>query len=490
MVDSLVFLKNIERVEFYLDETKLGCINVYNLDTVRNMRASVASAISSSSVASHGMRFYIERAYIYTSGETQIAKSLESYQIQQTVFDLKPYQMSPEFRSWVAESKSVGVIALSAHLNETDLSDSVSVGRVFVTLPLPIHLDNTRVNINGMFALRRDRCSLWTDNDAHGSRTMNEILWNNFLVRNLAPVVWHDLLVSLTKYKTSVYEYFPLMPTVLGSLFNNLPEGVLNQLLDAKSTIWRSTTGQYMHLEMGFIAVKKLDPQLLDCLNKLHMPIFADVPRTIITLIQRSQYPHSILTPEVVRVWLRQNLDPSNTLDIYMAMQLLEYISEDEEMDQLHGLPLFACRNGKLRSLSLKANGDKVDHFGTKFYIGTAEESALFDSKGELFFLIEKYPANVASRIRTHISRMSASLNLEMFSLQSFERYTRVLFSHPSLANSKANIIQMSTCKVDLVWIQNLWRWLDTNQNVKQVEKVVQSLWLIPLEDGKSMHRV
>ena len=439
MVDSLVFLKNIERVEFYLDETKLGCINVYNLDTVRNMRASVASAISSSSVASHGMRFYIERAYIYTSGEIQIAKSLESYQVQQSVFDLKPYQMSAEFRSWVAESKSVGVIALSAHLNETDLSDSVSVGRVFVTLPLPIHLDNTRVNINGMFALRRDRCSLWTDNDAHGSRTMNEILWNNFLVRNLAPVVWHDLLVSLTKYKTSVYEYFPLMPTVLGSLFNNLPEGVLNQLLDAKSTIWRSTTGQYMHLEMGFIAVKKLDPQLLDCLNKLHMPIFADVPRTIITLIQRSQYPHTILTPEVVRVWLRQNLDPSNTSIYHMAMQLLEYVSEDERDGSAIWSSFIRVQKWKTPiPQQLKANGDKVDHFGTKFYIGTAEESTLFDSNGELFLLIEKYPANVASRIRTHISMMSASLNLEMFSLQSFERYTTdVLFSHPTLVQQQ-----------------------------------------------------
>src|SRR5271170_1323669 len=316
VVDSLVFLKNIERVEFYLDDTRIGYISLRNIEAARSLRASIAGAISSCSAASYGMRFDIEREF---SGGNQIIKSLESYQIQQSVFDMNTYQMSQEFKSWVVESKSVGAIALSARLNETD---SPPVGRVFVTLPLPIPLDQTRVNINGMFALRRDRRSLWTDNDTHGGRTMNEILWNNFIVRNFAPIVWHSLLENLTQSKSTVYEYFPLMPTAMGSLFNHLAADVLKQIVDAKTSVWRSSTGQYMPLQMGFVAVKKLDLPAVDCLTKLGMPIFADVPSTIISLLQTSPFAHTILTPEVVRIWLRQNLGPNKTCDVEMAMQL------------------------------------------------------------------------------------------------------------------------------------------------------------------------
>jgi hypothetical protein len=341
-----------------------------------------------------------------------------------------------------------------------------------------------------MFALKRDRRSLWTDNDAHGSQTMNEILWNNYLVRNLVPVVWHDLLVNLTNSKTRVYEYFPLMPPTLGSLFNTLTESVLKRLLDSKSAIWRLTTDQYMPLEMGFIAIEKLEPHLLDCLNRLKMPIFADVPDTIVRLIQCGQYPHTILTPEVLRLWLRENLEPTEACDTHMAMHLLEYVSKDERMDELFGLSLFTSRNGRPRSLSKKSDTDSFDHFRAKLYIGTVDECGLFDPNGELFLLIEQFPQTVATRIRTNISMMSASLNFELFSLQSFNRYMNdIIFSHPTLLQSKEDGVQMSICNVDLEWIQELWSWLDT-QDVAEVEKFVQELWLIPLEDGKTLRKV
>jgi hypothetical protein len=156
----------------------------------------------------------------------------------------------------------------------------------------------------------------------------------------------------------------------------------------------------------------------------------------------------------------------------------------------LFGLPLFACRNGTLRLLSKKDNTDTSDHFRERFYIGTADECALFDSNGELFLLIEQFPQIVATRIRNNISMMSASLNVELFSLQSFKRYMNdIIFSHPTLLQSKEESVQMSICNVDLEWIQELWSWLDT-QDVAKVEKFVQELWLIPLEDGKTLRKV
>ena len=490
VVESLVFLKNIERVEFYRDETKLGCTSIRNLDSVRKMRASIASAISSSSVASQGTVIDIEWEYIYNSEQPQNLKSLRTYQVQHRVFDMDTYQMSEELKNWATNNKAVAAIALSACVDGLGGHDAPSFGRVFVTLPLPIPLENTTVNINSMFALRRDRRSLWTDNDADGSQIMPEIQWNNHLVRKFLPIVWHDLLVNLAKCKPSVYTYFPLMPQSVGSLFNKLANDVLKQLLDAKTAIWRSSTGRCMTLEMGFIAAEGLEAGLRKSLCRLEMPIFADIPDTFVKLIQESQYPHTILTPETLRIWLRQNATNINACDIPLAMRILEYISEDERMNQLYGLPVFATRNGSLQSLRIKNQRESVDHFRAKFYIGSSEESSLFDRKGELFLLIERFPQIVATRIQTHIATMSASLNLEIFSLQCFARYARdVLFLHMTPANSNADTIHLSSCKVDLAWIQKLWNWLDT-QNVKEVEKVVQSLWLIPLADGQSLRKV
>jgi hypothetical protein len=490
VVESLVFLKNIERVEFYHDATKLGCTSIRNLDSVRKMRASIASAISSSSVASQGIVFDIEWEYNYNSEQRDNLKSLRTYQVQHAVFDMNTYQISEELKNWATNNKAVAAIALSACVDGSGSYDAPAFSRVFVTLPLPIPLENTTVNINCMFALRRDRRSLWTDNDADGSRIMPEIQWNNHLVRKLLPIVWHDLLIKLTKCKPSVYTFFPLMPQSVGSLFNKLASDVLKQLLDGKSAIWQSSTGRYMTLEMGYIAAKGPEAGLRQCLYRLGMPIFADIPDTFVNLIQESQYPHTILTPETLRIWLRKNVTNTKACDIPMAMRILEYVSEDERMDQLYGLPIFATRNGSLQSLRIKSQRDSVDHFRAKLYIGSLEESSLFDAKGELFLLTEEFPRIVATRIQTHIATISASLNLETFSLQCFARYARdVLFLHMTPAKSNVDTINLLSCKVDLAWIQKLWNWLDT-RNVKEVEKVVQSLWLIPLADGQSLRKV
>ena len=227
------------------------------------------------------------------------------------------------------------------------------------------------------------------------------------------------------------------------------------------------------------------DSQLLKCLTDVGMPIFEGIPSQIVKLIQDHRHPHKVLSPDVVRAWLRQN-QPYSIADIASAMKILEYVSADEQMDQLHGLPLFTCKDQTLRSLSTRDQTSA--EYKKSLYIGTQKESALFDKHGELFLDIDQYPSIVVSRIQENIESMSASLNLEKFSLQSFDRYARQLvFSHPELDNN-ADIVDMSLCQVDFEWIQTLWSWFDT-LNQSEVENVVQSLWLIPLEDGRRLRR-
>ena len=477
VTESLGFLKNIECVEFYFDETKLGSTHILNPDRIRPMRASIARAISTNSSASQGGRFDIYREY-------KSRRQTQSYHVQQRVFNMETLNMSKELRTWATNEKVVSWIALAAPIHN-NLSDRPPASRVFVTLPLPIHLDCTRVNVHGIFSLNRDRRSLWTDND---NSEMNEVLWNKLLVESLMPVVWHDLLLELIKCEISVYDYFPLMPTAVGSLFNSQADDLLKRIVDTQSAIWRSTKGDYLLLQDGFLVAEKYERQLLRHLHDLTMPIFNDVPDKIIKLIRPSQYHHALLTPSTVRAWLRRNINSDDIRDSSMAMDILEYVSKDEQMDQLYGLPLFACKDGKLRSLSKVASADSVRKFNGGFYIGTPEEARLFDKDGQ-YFLLEKYPPTISVRIQTHISTMSAVLNLENFDLPVFERYMRDVYADSNLINSSANVIEIWVCGLQFSWIQRLWNWLDSKK-VEDVMRAVESLWLIPLQDGQSLRKV
>lgn len=486
VAESMVFLKNIERVEFFLGSHKLGSTRIFNPEKIRDTRATIRAAIASSSFTSHGTRVHIIRQYNRNPDNVDRG-STQAYHVQQTVFDMRAQQMSKELRDWALKEKSICWIALAARLDKEISSNDNAVGRIFVTLPLPILLDGTRVNIHSMFALGRDRRSLWTDNDSHGSVAM-EISWNKFLVKDLMPSVWHDMLLELSKYKRLAHDYFPVMSTSAGSLFNTIAEDVLKRIVDCKSAIWYSSTGQHLPLAKGLIVAENHDETLLKCLQDLSMPIFKDLPSKLIKIIRRSRHSHVILNPHNVRLWLRQNVG-SNIRDISVAFKLLEYVSQDEQIDQLYGLPLFVCRNRSMKALQRRVNKDDKD-FRSRLYIGTLEESTLFDKKGELFLLTEDYPPTVLARMQVYLSSTSVTLNLENFNLYSFQCYvSSVLMADPSLECNGNEIIKASLFNVDIAWIQKLWDWLDTKA-ANDIEDVVQSRRLIPLEGGESLHKV
>ena len=251
IAETMPFLKSIERVEFYLDTQLLGFTQIRNLDQIRDMRAAVMSAILSGSAASHGMQVEIDQTYSY-GADRSVHNSSHVYHVRHHVFDLQAESMSSKLRQWTTEDKAVPWISLAARVNERPASDRKWCGRVFITLPLPIKVDNTLVNIHSMFSVSRDRRSLWSELDAPDAEMRKEILWNNFLVRDLMPKVWHDLLIDLTRFKTSVYNYFPLMSTMVGSVFHTLMDRVLDRIIQGRIAIWRSMSNRYLPLEEGF----------------------------------------------------------------------------------------------------------------------------------------------------------------------------------------------------------------------------------------------
>ena len=481
VAESMVFFKSIERVAFYIDGTEIGTTNIVNVEETRKIRSHIQSSIVSGTPASCGGIYHISQKYNH---DNCCVDSPRVYHVQQTIFDEKPEQVS---EAWTKKEKMFPWITLAARLDD----DSSSTSRIFVTLPLSVCLDHSRVNIHGVFALSRDRRTLWTDNDAQGATSMNEVHWNNFLFRSLLPQVWQDLLVELTCHQTSVWDFFPLMPISTGDPWITLAADVLDRIIKAKSPVWYASTEKYLSLEDGFLVDKTHDVELLDVLRELSMPLFTNVPEMVLKLIQSSQYPHTTLNPETLRNWLRLKVNKAESplvFDSSSALQLLEYMSNDEKMDHLYDLPVFLCRDGQIRALSLRDATQNISRFKSKLYVGTEDESLLFDRTGEQFLALENYPPILSSRIRKHLSNMSQALNIDLFEIPVFEAFCQdSLFS--SLGSSVEPTIDISVCGVDLQWIQKLWSWLD-RKPIGKVAKAVQAKWLLPLEDGKTLHRV
>ena len=138
---------------------------------------------------------------------------------------------------------------------------------------------------------------------------------------------------------------------------------------------------------------------LLSCLQNLSMPILMGVPLAIVQLIQRSSHFHKVLNPAT---WIRGNLHPSSISRMSTAMRLLEYVSRDEQMDQLYDLPVFTHRNGTIASLTkLVDRPGTATNFSRKLYIGTMEESGLFGASGERFLRLTRHPLKVSARIQS-----------------------------------------------------------------------------------------
>ena len=115
---------------------------------------------------------------------------------------------------------------------------------------------------------------------------------------------------------------------------------------------------------------------LLEYLTEVGIPIFVGIPHQIIDRLQANAHPCRLLTPGVVRDWLRNN-QPYSISDIATSMKILEYVSGDEQMENCMVFPSF-CAKTKLCDPLQK--GPSCAKYKQSLYLGTQEELDLFDT--------------------------------------------------------------------------------------------------------------
>jgi sacsin len=475
VADSLLYLKNIEKIEFKLDGRSLGFAEIINIADIRTSRLQIKNAITNATTGSFA--FQLKISHSYKHGAQEIT-SMRTFHLQHRFADIPANTSSRDLADWAARESFFPWIALAAPLIPWSASEAQS--RIFVTLPLPIFMKDNLVNIHGMFALSRDRRSLWTPMDAQSAgKETKEIQWNTYLYKNVIPAAWQEMLVALAKLGQPIYKYLPIITPRPSALDETLAADVLRLVISENSPIWYSTTNEMLPLTDGYLPLEQIPAPLLKALQPFSMPIFHKIPDRIVTLIRQGGYTYRPLSAGNVRHWLRQQFSAGFGTDKSSAIELLRYILVDRNYADLHSLPLFLCRDDKLRALSSHSHLS-IKTFEDGFYVATEEEFQLFGGNGSQFLdeSVCKLP-----QIKNDLNAIRKAVNLGVFTLSSFRLYAR-----KRGLEAQGNEFEIESA-ADFGWIQRLWKWLDKH-SASDVRTAVEGLYLIPLQSSSKLHLV
>ena len=481
VTESLLFLKNIEAIEFRIDNQFLGVAEIINVAESLTARTTIKNAITAGTAKSLAFQLHIRHRYHHDHDDIDLT---QRYHVQHKLADINANELSNEFKEWAMKESFFPWIALAAPLDSPIAIQS----RIFVSLPLPIFMKDNRVNIHGMFALSRDRRSLWTMMDAQsGGKVTNEIQWNTYLFKKIVPVVWQEMLVELAKLGRPVYDYFPIIAPLQLALDETLARDVLDLTLQKCCPIWYASTNTMVSLAFSLVALEEPTDALLDALKVFSLPVVNKIPSWLIALIRTSNHHYKQLSPASVRTWIRGKFAtlPPRALDIPTAAELLKYIVTDKKYNEVHNLPLFPCRDGQLRALVPRST--QPNKFEDTFYISVEEEFVLFGGNGKQFLDLSICHNILAHQIERDIDKISSVLNLRRFDLDAFRLYARDrgLLRDLSIADD----IEISGT-IDFAWVNRVWKWLDSHGARDKVAKVLNELYLIPLQDSKKLHKV
>jgi sacsin len=483
--DSLLFLKSIEKVEFHFDDQFMGGAEITNIEDCSLARSSVKSSIMVEAEKSITFQLKISQ-WFDNDEENEVQSIIRRYHVQHKFTYLSSSTISSDLKKWAAKEKLYPWVALAAPIDPPP--SSIVQSRLFVSLPLPIFMKDNRVNIHGIFALSRDRRSLWTMMDAQSSgRVTNEIIWNTYLFKYVIPAAWQEMLVELAKLGQPIYDYFPIITPRPSALDDTLAMDVLQTTIRNKSPVWLSIMNTMLPLEAGFLPHEEPSEKLLDALKLFSMPVFHGVPRRLISQIRTGSQTYTPLTPSAVRKWLRGKFESQHGTDLNIptAIELLRFVLSDKIYTELHGLPLFPCKNGQIRSLTSR-NTSSFVKFKDSIYVATDEEFKLFGAAGELFLDLSTCDKDVADQIKKDMVAISAAVNLRRFNLDSFRLYAQ---DQRLLKNHSTDGGFMMDNSLDLDWINGVWRWLESRKGNDQVVSAVDAMYLIPLE-GQMLHKV
>ncbi|KAK6180312.1 hypothetical protein SNE40_012494 [Patella caerulea] len=269
------------------------------------------------------------------------------------------------------------------------LSKPITKGHVFCFLPLPLEsqsLTGLPVHVNGFFALSQDRHHLrWnsSEQDRNNSHTEKSILWNQYLVKEILPQVYTNLILQLlgdevdrsqplTSSERSqsadvVYRTLPNKENVTDN-WENITDPIFQQLYSTACMFSKREGGIWTEPQ-NTIFTDLEDDNMVDSVEHAYLRCGRNFSRAPICILDafRKHGPITFISAENLREELVQHPEVCSQLDLKVKLDLLHYIL-DNDVNCLEDLTLLPLADG---------------NFGT-FTTGSTETVYIFEDVDDM----------------------------------------------------------------------------------------------------------
>ncbi|CAB4479085.1 uncharacterized protein OCT59_027473 [Rhizophagus irregularis] len=405
-VNCLLFLKYIERIQFY--ELKEGAtepellytIQLENIDDhIRQQRRLIVEKIvpmmKSLKLGELNGNNQLDTSYVASFSRKRKDDSIEisSWLILNYLDDLLEVEkyFYENFNKYIGDYKFIPNVGLAVPLNNPD-----AVGRLFCFLPLPIDMPFL-VSVHGYFAVSTNRRTLWSpaDNEdlAVDALARLKVEWNKYLFEKVLPKAWakflNELPLKVSNLRSGdLHKFWPrdnegtssissfckdLLQNVIENLniddrvFRGPPSsntiGVVSKAsADSYDTpLFQESEFHWLSLLNGYLEDEKSRIyELPKIIGSIGFPFISTLPTILNALKKSTKHEDSLhfFTPATIRNYLRCNSDrwQEGVISRKEILYLFEYILEDKKFDELEGFKMIPLADGTLGTLTQSGN--------------------------------------------------------------------------------------------------------------------------------------
>ncbi|CAG8485207.1 6450_t:CDS:10 [Cetraspora pellucida] len=477
-VDCLLFLRYIERIEFYeLKEGKSEPELIYKIllkdaEKVRERRQMIVKAISPM-MKNLKENKLIQKTTIDVSYNASIVLYEKEEVVDESLWlilnmldDL--HNAKTKFPNDFGERLgTISNVGLAAKLN---LSQNNFHGKLFCFFPFPINTP-FRVSINGHFAVTNNRRNIWYEDpkdlfDKSLANLKNK--WNHYLFEEVIPQAWVKFIIKLQSHvdqKEAYYKFWPIVdPAQFTSIFFiDLLKNMMRKI-NADDKIFREHD-QTLSISTGYFQDKLcVEP---DILSKIGFPLIT-APSEIIEALKNSDRHSSLrfYNPSIVSEFLQRHEKWHDKLERNEILRLFGYLMNDENYEILEGLKMMPLANGEYKTISRDGTVTYIcpDHLTGQ---GENDPREIFEDQSEKFIAKDISP-DLLSRLIDKITK-GWDFKIEILTPQ-------------NIVDMVKNKIDLND-KVDLEWINRLWRYLCNKSNEIDL-KLFEDLDIIPTKQN------
>ncbi|CAG8752131.1 28791_t:CDS:2, partial [Dentiscutata erythropus] len=472
-VNCLLFLSNIERIEFYeLKKGKSEPELIYRIllkdaEKIREKRQMIVKDLKENKP--------IQETTLDTSYNASIVRYKKEHIVEDSSWLIlnmlgNLHDVKSKFPNDLGE-KLVPNVGLAANLNLDHLN-----GKLFCFLPL--HDTPFRVSINGHFAVTNNRRDLHSGEarDSIDDFVGLKIKWNKYLFEEVIPQAWVKFIIKIqshVKQKEAYYKFWPITDPTHVSLkfFNGLLENMIRKL-NADDEIFCEKNGQMLSILKGYFPDKSCDEHdIPNILSEIGFPVI-NAPSEIIEVLKKSDKQNSLrfYSPSIVSEFLQKQGELQDKLT---TLKLFYYLLSDENYEILEGLKMFPLANGTFKTISQHGAVTYVcsDRFAGQ---GDDDPREIFKDQSEKFIAKDISP-DLLDRLIYKVEK-GWNFKIEMLTIPSIVGMVK---NKIYLSENHPNSSDYEIVMEDLEWINRLWSYL-CNRFVDIDLKPFEDIHLIP----------